>query len=244
MNCQSPKLNVKTVLIDVDRTIADPKREKKLIENDLGLDKHPHPLVTLTAKNNHIKVNDAEQRVAKAEASVKHMTGQYRPFGILDQLGITKDELWDELIRRAKSSLFIYPDAISLLKFLKTITDIRVYPATTNHRLLILSKLAICGLADRNGSAYLDGCFGGEEIIAGGKCSPDFFLALLQRTNSKPDTTLMIGDHPEEDLKNAKQAGIDQVILPRRNQSEEWIYESDGGIYVKSLKTVEKWLAK
>jgi FMN phosphatase YigB (HAD superfamily) len=52
----------------------------------------------------------------------------------------------------------------------------------------------------------------------------------------------MIGDNPQADLAYAKAAGIEQVILPRREQPQPWIVEEDGGIYVDSLAIVPEFL--
>jgi FMN phosphatase YigB (HAD superfamily) len=136
----------------------------------------------------------------------------------------------------AKKRLFMYEDAKAFLGAVKeNRPDIKVYTATTNPRLIIFAKLSTGGFADKNGSPCLDGAFGGEEVYPGGKASPEFYTALLDRTGSDVDSSLMVGDSPEMDLKLAKAAGINQVVLPRRNQQEEYVVEADGGMYIKRL---------
>lgn len=237
MDKKAPKLKVKTVFIDVDDTITGSK-SITINENDPDL----YPIVALLMRKYNLPLDEAKAVVEKAERGVGKMVGRYWPFGILNQLGLTESELWETLVNSARGRLFIYPDAVFLLKALKKFSDICVYTATTNPRLVILSKLALANLADRSGSPYLDGCFGGEEVSIGGKCGPQFYLALLERTGSNPKETLMLGDDPKTDLIFAKEAGVKQVILPRREQSKDWIYEDDGGTYVKSLQLVVELL--
>lgn len=229
MKQKVPQIKAKTVFIDVDTTISDPKVAG---QNTI------YPIAHALMKKFSISAEEAQARVEEAEANVTDMVGRYWPFGILEQLGLSGDDLWNELVASAESRLFMHPDARLFLKALKNFPGIRTFPASTNPRLVILSKLAIGGLADENGSPYLDGCFGGEEVSVGGKCGAQFYEALLKRTHSNSDNTLMVGDDPETDLAYATEAGIRQVVLVRRGQSQDWTYGSDGALYVKSLEFI------
>jgi len=172
-----------------------------------------------------------------------NLVGKYWPFGILDDFNISEDELWNALKINAKQKYFMYPDAKSFLIKIKQFSpSVKVYTATTNPRLIILAKLSMENIAGQNGSPYLDGAFGGEEVYPGGKATPEFFEALLERTGAVSETTLIVGDSPEMDLFLARSAGLKHVILPRRSQKEEWIHENDGGIYVKRLDTAFRFL--
>ena len=68
-------------------------------------------------------------------------------------------------------------------------------------------------------------------------------IEFLQRTGAPPETTLMVGDNPEMDIKLANPAGIKQVVLVRRGQAENWTYGSDGALYVKGLEEVLNFLS-
>lgn len=226
------KLNFSTVFVDIDATLTDTKTE--MVEND-----QTNPFTLLVAKVNEISFEDASERITRAVDAVGNLVGRYFPFGILNKLGVTEDQLWQVLVENARSKLFMYPDArVFLTNLKKRFPEVDVFTATTNPQLIIYAKLAIAGLADRNGSPYLTGAFGGEEVYPGGKLYPEFYTALLKRTGANPETTLMIGDSPEFDLALAKAAGIHQVVLPRRDQKEDWIEEADGGLYAKRLDLI------
>ena len=48
----------------------------------------------------------------------------------------------------------------------------------------------------------------------------------------------MVGDDPQRDLAAALAAGIEQVIVVRRDQEQPLVKEADGGLYVQSLELV------
>ena len=226
------QLNFSTVFVDIDATLTDTKPEM------IG-DNQANPFTLLIAEANEISIEAASERITRAVDTVGDLVGRYFPFGILNKLGITEDQLWQGLAENARNKLFMYPDAMVFLMGLKErFSEVKVFTATTNPQLIIYAKLAIADMADRNGSPYLDGAFGGEEVYPGGKACPEFYTALLERTGADPETTLMVGDSPKFDLDLAKMAGIQQVVLPRRNQKEEWVEESDGGLYVKRLDLI------
>jgi FMN phosphatase YigB (HAD superfamily) len=221
--------NVKTIFVDIDTTLTDPIPE---LVGSVQID----PFAGLVAEINGISYNAAAEQIAEVIADIGNLTGLTFPFGILNKFGITDEQFWQEYAEYARNRLFMHSDAKDFLIGLKErFPKIKVYTATTNPQLIIYSKLAVSGLADKNGSPYLDGAFGGEEVYRGGKACPEFFTALLELTGADPQTTLMVGDSPEMDLNLAKAAGIDQVVLVRRDQKKEWIKEEDGGLYLKRL---------
>jgi len=233
-----PRLNVRTVFIDIDTTITDPFPEAQK-DNEL----HSYLLARLVAKANDISIDLADKQIKEAEFSVGNMVGKEWPFGILENFNATDSELWALLVDDAKRRLFMHPDAKKFLIGLKNYPGIKVYTATTNPKISIYAKLSVGDLADQSGSSYLHDAFGGEEVSPGGKSTPEFYKALLQRTGASPETTLMVGDNPEMDLKLANAAGIKQVVLVRREQAENWTYCSDGALYVNGLEEVLNFLS-
>jgi FMN phosphatase YigB (HAD superfamily) len=226
------QLNFSTIFVDIDATLIDPKPG---IRDNAQVD----PFTLLVAKTNEISCEAASDKITRTVDKVGGLVGRYYPFGILDKLGITAHQLWLALAEDAQNRFFMYDDAKALLVDLKEhYPQIKVFTATTNPQLIIYAKLKIAGLADRYSSPYLHGAFGGEEVYPGGKACPEFYTALLKRTGADPETTLMIGDHPKFDLALAQAAGIKQVVLPRREQSEDWVLEPDGGLYVKRLDLI------
>jgi FMN phosphatase YigB (HAD superfamily) len=225
------KMDVETIFVDIDTTLTDPKPVEQKEDNISVL------IAKKLAEKNNITVENALEKIREAEAKVTEMVEKYWPFGAFDELGLSEEELWDILSSNMKKRLFMHPDAkVFLIGLRQQFPNIKIYTATTNPKLIIFAKLAVEDLATLNGSDYLDGAFGGEEVYPGGKACPEFYTALLDRTGAKADTTLMVGDSPEMDLGLAVQAGIKQVILPRRDQEEDYVYEADGGIYLKNLE--------
>lgn len=110
-----------------------------------------------------------------------------------------------------------------------------VYPATTNGALACRAKLEPLGLAGQVDSGCFCELFGGSDVHPQGKTTPQFYTSLLERIGLEPGEVVMVGDHPEFDLSLARSAGIRQVVLPRRTQSEPMVVEADGGVYVRSL---------
>lgn len=134
-----------------------------------------------------------------------------------------------------------YPDAVQTIRELYR-RGYRLYPATTNAGCICLAKLRVAGLADQDRSDYFVDLFGGDEVCPGGKTGPQFFKALLQRIEAAPHDVIMVGDLPHIDLAHAQAAGIQQVVLPRRDQPQDVMIEDDGGIYVRSLTSLLDWL--
>ena len=163
-------------------------------------------------------------------------------FSFLSALGISRQSYWDKIEHFISQQIEICPDAAHLIQSLPK-RGIRLYSATTNSRMAVLSKLAVSGLATIDGSPYFNGFFGGDSFgDPQGKYSPNFFPSIIKEARLNPEKTLMIGDDPEHDLVQPLAAGIKQVVLVQRDQKEPVIKKSDGGIYVNSLEWVLKMI--
>jgi len=222
----SPRLTAHTLLIDVDETITHTRDEvfpgrvlDRLVSESHGID--------VAAARDHIRsVCDPE-------------TEDVEPH--LAALDVTSEEYDQALIDAARQYVEPYADAVTMIRQCHR-QGLSLYPATTNGRCVCLAKLAVAGLADASGSRYFVELFGGEQVTPSGKSGPAFFEALLKRIGADPEDVVMVGDNPQADLAFARGAGIRQVVLPRRMQSEPWEIEPDGGIYVKSLAIVPELL--
>ena len=155
----------------------------------------------------------------------------------IEPLGVSFDVYWTTLVSRLRKQVAVHSDAADAIRELRR-NGFRLYTATTNARLACLAKLAVGGLADRIGSPFFDDLFGGSEVTPDGKSGPSFFRAILERIDAEAREVVVVGDSPRADLGYARAAGIEQVILPRRDQDADWIREPDGGVYVKSLRIV------
>ena len=161
----------------------------------------------------------------------------------LETLNVDRRTYWRYLLPQVRRSVGVYPDAVETVRELHG-RGWRLFTATTNGRMACLAKLAVGGLADQDGSAYFEDVFGGSDVVPDGKSGPHFFRAVLKRIGAWPNEVIHVGDHPDNDLVNALEAGIRQVVLPRRNQQENWRVEPDGGIYVRSLTVLSRLLGR
>jgi FMN phosphatase YigB (HAD superfamily) len=220
-----PCLLADTVFIDVDDTMT---------VGCGAVPPEPPPLEALVGDLLDLPEQDAAKWVESAEARVTERVGRSWPFGVLEQAGATESQLWAALCRYFRARVRVPPDVMPLLRFLRE-RQIRVFTATTNPRLYALGKLSTGELANQEGSPYLTDCFGGEEVSVGGKCGPQFFRALLERTGANPHATVMIGDDRTADLSYARQAGIRQVVLVNRSQNRDWRIGPEAEVCVRDL---------
>lgn len=232
-----PRLKAKHILIDMDFTITYPTAPpgEEFLK---GIPDHNYYLAML-------RDLVARKRGVSNEAALAVILEVVDPettclFGILDQIDIEREAFWNAAREYHDDHLAAYPDAVEMIKMLHA-HDYKFFTATTNSRMSSLSKLAHGGLATMDGSPYFTGFFGGD-ICEGGKMGPHFFPTILEKGGFAPEDCLMIGDDPLWDLGGAKGVGIDQVVLPRRDQEEELVVEEDGGIYVRSLAIVPRLL--
>ena len=234
-----PKNKIDSIFVDIDTTLVDPIPGDFHDERNLD-----QILAEAIAMKTGAPTDRGMCQIEEGYLSVGDMVGRKWPFGVMEGLGLSLQELWDILVEYTSYRIFFHEDAKVFLKGMRKIKGVKVYTATTNPHYIILAKLAVGGLADLSGSPYFDLCAGGEEIYPGGKACPEFFKALLAISRSDPENTLMVGDSPVYDLTLANAAGIRNVVLARRGQNQEVIDDSDGAIYVKSLETVLSMLAK
>ncbi len=222
-----PQLSAHTLLVDIDETVTHTRDESfpgRVLER-LVMAVHGIDIDAARAKIR--SVCDPE-----GEDIEPHLTA----------LGIVPEQFDRALIEAAKQCVEPYADAVVMIHRCRSL-GMTIYPATTNGRCVCLAKLAAAGLADVEGSAFFGELFGGSQVTPAGKSGPAFFEALLQRIGAEADDVVVVGDNPQADLAYARAAGIQQVVLPRREQSEPWVMECDGGLYVQSLAVVAELIA-
>ena len=159
----------------------------------------------------------------------------------LGDLGVDEDNYLAAVTEQLRPCFQVFPDAMAAVRGLAK-RGYELYPATTNSSTACLTKFAAVEMERHVGPVPFVELFGGSQISPLGKNTPDFYTALLQRIGAEPDEVVMVGDHPHADLALARQAGIERVVLPRRDQPQPWVVEPDGGIYVRSLERLLDWL--
>ncbi len=230
---QTPRLSGDTIVIDMDFTIVH-----HVLPADRG---DPY----FTTFNEMLQAQRGIDAAAAQELIDQTGVGPECGdlYAALADLDIGFNAYLEALLPRIVPYTKAYDDAVETLAELRR-RGYRIFPATTNGRIACLVKLSAVGLADHTGSPYFDDLFGGDDVSPGGKdlnC-PQFFTALLERVDRTADQVIMVGDDPKTDLANARGAGIEQVVLPRRDQDQDYVIEPDGGIYVKSLTVMLPWL--
>ena len=159
----------------------------------------------------------------------------------LNALGIDFDAYWNSLIDWQQRNLEVYGDAVTMIRLLHDM-GVRMYPASTNSSLACRAKLARAGLTGSRGPGYFTELFGGSDVCPGGKAGPEFFRAVLARIGCDAREVVMVGDDVKADLQYARGAGIEHVVIVRRDQRSPWTRQT-GAIFVKSLTIVPSMLA-
>ncbi|OGV47890.1 MAG: hypothetical protein A2017_02255 [Lentisphaerae bacterium GWF2_44_16] len=217
------KIDVNTVLIDVDGTITGKKE-------DAGIINPLEHLLNLVMEKKGVSQKEALQEIS--EAGNPETTCL---FNLLRTLDVSREELWERLRNDVVKNIEIPEDASFFIKSLRE-KKIKLYSATTNSRMITLLKLSAGGLGDINGSPYFAGYFGGDAFNdPQGKYSEKFFPSILKHGNFDPEKTMMVGDNEKCDLLPALKSGIRSVVIINRKQKESLIYKN-GGIYVNSLR--------
>lgn len=142
--------------------------------------------------------------------------------------------LWEKFRDEFPSHVVADPAAGPLLQRLSE-SGLQLGLLTNGRTSLQLAKLEATGLA---------GHFTGERIITSqvaGAEKPDLraFQALTAAISCSPERTLYIGDHPEFDIKGAKEAGFLTCWL-RRRRGDEKCAEAD--LVVDSLAEITPYL--
>ncbi|MBI4026131.1 MAG: HAD family hydrolase [Verrucomicrobia bacterium] len=225
-----PRLKARTIFFDIDETITTQA------PNPRGGDVMKS-LVSVVARANGLDTAAAEKKVRAAFDPERETVDRH-----YNALGITERQLWDALMEWLPQQIVGFPDAIEAIKTLHA-RGFRLFTCTTNSRLICRAKLHALGLADYGGSRYFTGMLGGAEVHPRGKTTPGFYRNLLKLSGAQPREVVHVGDSPQADLALAKQAGITQVVLPRRTQQEDWVLETDGGIYARSLEILPAMIA-
>ncbi|MFW6060307.1 MAG: HAD family hydrolase [Phycisphaeraceae bacterium] len=220
-----PRLRARVVLFDLDDTLlANTGRP-----GADGADPFVAELIRLMQRTHGLDSDEAATRVnAHLEQQGGHVTTQ------LQALGLDTEQFVRAMVERLRPSVHPFTDGIDAVRSLYE-RGYEIYPATTNGHFACRVKLYLAGLVDLAGAGCFRELFGGAELVPEGKTSPTFYRTLLQRIDAAPDEVVMVGDHPENDLALAQRAGIEQVVLPRRDQSQPWVAADDGGIYVRAL---------
>lgn len=223
--------NIRNVLIDIDGTFSHMPQDAYYNKTVGG--NYPLGILADIVKDRfHVSFGEAVRKVEQLEGDNVCL------FEACEKvLGITAKMYWNPVMTWHKKYLRIYPDAVYLIKQLHK-RGINLYTATTNSRRLTILKLASAGLANRNGSRYFKGFFGGDSIKTYHKTNdPEFYLNIIKIAGINPEQTVMIGDDIKADRAVPKKAGLRSIVVDRTRKKKIFC-NKEGDIFVNSLAHV------
>jgi FMN phosphatase YigB (HAD superfamily) len=226
-----PSLRATTIFIDIDETITTSTAEAAEYSIDATL-------IRAVARANGVCEEEAERKMRNTfDPEAESIDTHYRA------LGLDPRDLWTALMEWFPTAFRPFPDAVEAIRDLHG-RGFRLFTCTTNGNLICRAKLAVAGLGGYEGSPFFMRLIGGSEVHPAGKSTPAFYENLLRIAEAGPQEVVHVGDDPHHDLALARGAGITQVVLPARNQEQDWVMGENGGIYVKSLSLLCRMMTK
>jgi len=179
---------------------------------------------------NHRLWNDYQyNRISKPELKVGRFYQTFRSVG-LDDLSVAEKFAQDFVTNNSKETKVI-PYAFDLLNYLKE-KKYQMHIITNGFRETQFSKLERSGLAPYFNNIFISEDFGVS------KPHSAFFEYALAGANANKNESLVIGDSLENDVKGARDYGIDQVFFnPEQKTHNEKVFKE-----ITSLKELIGWL--
>ncbi len=222
--------NVKIILCDIDSTVTEAMQENKSIDfrNAVFEMFSTH----IAAKR---KISPEEARFALEDMANNVLVWWDYP-DLISCFGLDSNLIWMEMRRIHKDILHVYPDAVEMIKHLKSI-DKNLYIISNNPVTGCLLKLEAAGLASLRGSDYFSRIFG-TNVTHGMKSQVPMWRRVIASLGENPENILTIGDHVKEDFEIPGKVGIGHSIIVDRTAKEQ-VSEKDGYICVNSLCAVK-----
>ncbi|MGQ1888973.1 YjjG family noncanonical pyrimidine nucleotidase [Thermophagus sp. OGC60D27] len=168
-------------------------------------------------------------RISKKELKIGRFYQTFRSVGV-DDFAMAERFSEDFVTNNSKETNVI-PHAFELLNYLQQ-KKYHLYIITNGFRETQYSKLEKSGLAP-----YFEKTFISEDIGVN-KPNPAFFEYSLKNAKASKNESLVIGDSLENDIKGARNSGIDQVFFnPKRKPHDEEVFKE-----ITSLKELIEWL--
>lgn len=130
----------------------------------------------------------------------------------LDALTLDRDSTWSHLDDQV--SQWLEPQDINLRSSLQTLVNQghRVVITSNNPTSGIRHKLRIAGFDTPWQNQHIAG-YMGTDVIQATKHQPEYWQRVLERIDTNPETTIVIGDNPHDDFEIPVRAGLRRYVL-------------------------------
>ena len=228
-------MKYKSIFIDLDRTLWDFEANAKDTFLEM-YDKYNLKVISTDFETFHETYRKINKQLWEEyrNGNIKKEVLKYRRFELtLQEFGVNDTtlarNLGDDYVNLSSEKTKLFPDTHSVLAYLKT--KYNLYIITNGFEEVQLKKIKNC---------HLDQYF--HQIITSEKAGvqkphADIFQYALQMASANADTSLMIGDDLEGDIKGARAQGMDQVFFNPNYMShdEQCTYEIHA---LKELKEI------
>jgi len=220
------------VFFDLDHTLWDFERnsaltfEKILVENNIGIALQDFLKV-------YVPANLAFWKLYREEKITKQELRYQRLKSVFDDLNYEVsdraiDSIADDYIERLSSFGHLFPNTVAILDYLKP--NYKLHIITNGFQEIQDKKLKSSGIYQ-----YFDQIVNAE--MAGvKKPDPYIFELALKKANTRPETSLMIGDNIEADIQGAMAVGYHALHFNAHNGPQhEFSKMIDDLIEIKSF---------
>lgn len=200
------------IFFDLDHTLWDFETNSLETLNEI-FDKHSLNAAGIPTANDFIEVYHrhnyrlwAEYRlgkILKESLRVQRFELCLKEFGITNQA--VSEAIANDYVSISPTKTNLFPHALEVLEYLAA--KYRMHIITNGFEEVQFTKLRQSGLMD-----YFTEVITSEDAGAT-KPNPTIFEYALKRSGAKAESSIMIGDDDDADIKGARLAGLDQVLF-------------------------------
>jgi len=230
-------MKYKHIFFDLDRTLWDFDRSAKIAFGEIFVN---HKLEdkgigsvdafqrAYNIHNNELWALYREGKIEKEVLRGLRFRLTLNDFGIVDEA--LAETIGHEYITISPLRVALFPNVFYILDYLRPKYPLHII--TNGFSEVQFVKLKSSGLDN-----YFDKIITSEEV---GYKKPDkrVFDFAFNKTGAKPESSIMIGDDPDVDIRGAREVGMDQVLFDPKQQFSK----NGSSYYIHDLKEIEGFL--
>jgi len=222
--------------IDIDGTIVFDGQRRQIGEK--------YPLGNAIFEIIHAAMVERGMKSEIASAKLKsyaeqHVFWDYPDF--IQAFNLPEQQIGQRITDWHNANLSVHPDAVQAITALHA-KGHRLFIISNNPYTGCLLKLQRAGLGNGRNSPFFEDIFSSDRL-RGQKSSPAYWREAIRRSGIPPENIAVIGDHPDEDGRIPKNAGIGHIFLiDRRQKSPATI--RNGAILINDIRQVLDWSFK